>query len=392
MAHFIRRFTPWSRDDHKYESLPLADNSVPAVEGAKEVDSSTAELPFRWLQATKPTSQWFWALTPFIISRPLGKTKRRLPKASSTSYLNGIRGLACWVVFNHHMTMEIYRPWIFRPYGLGTPGENEYFFQLPIVRILHTGKGMVCLFFVLSGFVLSYSPLRKINNSGSHSEKVGDEILTGLSSALLRRGIRLFSPMLVLAFMTAIVTYYVPWGDMDHEAPSVWFNMLKFYRACVEVMNPYSWERDSLPEHFPHAWTLAQEYRLSLALFLMLIATCKLTPLARKGVIAAVGIWSMYCDRRWDVLEFMGGFLIAELRLAPLCQDLSRLFRRRSLEMHRWIYMVAGWIAVVIGLLFCSWPEDPGFENVQPYRFFFQLAPTSWRGRTETELSSSYIW
>lgn len=392
MASFMRRFTPRSCGDHEYESLPLTNNGVPAVDDVKEVDSAAAEPRFRWLQATKPSSQRFWALVPFIIARPLGKTNRTLPKTTSTTYLNGIRGLACWVVFNHHMTMDIYRPWIFKPYGLGPPGENEYFFQLPIVRVLHTGKGMVCLFFALSGFVLSYSSLRKINNSGHQSEKLGDELLTGLSSALLRRGIRLFFPMLVLALITAVVTYYVPWGDMDHEAPSIFFNLLEFYRACVKVMNPYSWETAKLPRHFPHAWTLAQEYRLSLALFLMLIATCKLTPLARKSVITVVGIWSMYCDRRWDILGFMGGLLIAELRFVPLCQDLSRLFRRSSLEMNRWVYKVAGGISLVIGLLFCSWPESTGVKNVQPYKFFFQLAPVSWRGRTETELSSSYIW
>lgn len=390
MASFIRRFVPWSRDNQEYESLPLTNNGRPAVEDVKEMEASTVEPRFKWLQATKPSSQWFWVLVPFIIARPLGKTDRTLPKTMSTTYLNGIRGLACWIVFNHHMTMDIYRPWIFKAYGVGEPGVNEYFFQLPIVRVLHTGKGMVCLFFALSGFVLSYSSLRKINNG--HPEKVGDEILTGLSSALLRRGIRLFTPMFVLAFISAIFTYYMPWGEMDHDAPSIFLHMLKFYRACVKVMNPYSWETTKMPRHFPHAWTLAQEYRLSLALFLMLIATCKLTPLARKLVIATVAIWSMYCDRRWDILGFMGGFLIAELRFVPLCQDLSRLFRRPGFEANRWVCMVAGVISVVVGLIFCSWPEAQGVQNVQPYKFFWTIAPMSWRGEANTELSHSYIW
>ncbi|RYO81944.1 hypothetical protein DL762_006848 [Monosporascus cannonballus] len=389
MASLFRRFFSPRDAGQAYESLPLTNDGVPATEEFK-AQASPLSPGFRWLDTARPSVRWFWALVPFCIARPLRKTDRTLPKTTSTTYLNGIRGLACWIVLNHHMTMDYYRSWIFKAYGAEDPDENQYFFQLPIVRVVHTGKGMVCLFFALSGFVLGYSSLRKINSH--HPEKVADDLLTGLCSALLRRGIRLFTPMFVLAFITSILTYYMPWGDMDHDAPSLMAQLHKFYLSCVAVMNPYGWESHKMPMHFPHAWTLALEYRLSLALFLVLIATCRLATIPRKLVISSVAIWSVYCDRRWDVMGFMGGLLVAELRFAPLSNDFARLIRRPDFKPNRWLGFVAGFVAVVLGLLFCSWPENAESMKIQPYHFFWKLAPKSWQGTTETELSTAFTW
>ncbi|RYP39278.1 hypothetical protein DL767_002287 [Monosporascus sp. MG133] len=398
-GHFSQAITVYEEDLGVSHSLPRAlrhPKNVWALHGYHEsteefkAESSPVTPRFQWLEKTRPNARWLWALVPFCIARPLGKTDRTLPPTTSTTYLNGIRGLACWIVLNHHMTMDYYKSWIFKAYGAEDPDENQHFFQLPIVRVVHTGKGIVCLFFALSGFVLGYSSLRKINSY--HPEKVADDLLTGFCSALLRRGIRLFTPMFVLAFITSILTYYMPWGDMDRDAPSLRAQLHKFYLSCVAVMNPYVWESHKMPKHFPHAWTLALEYRLSLALFLVLMATCRLTTISRKTVIFGVAVWSVYCDRRWDVMAFMGGLLVAELRFAPLSHDLARLIRRPDFTPNRWVGFVAGSVAVVLGLIFCSWPENSESMKIQPYHFFWKLAPKSWQGETETELSTAFTW
>ncbi|RYP51330.1 hypothetical protein DL768_003334 [Monosporascus sp. mg162] len=390
-GHFGQAITVYEED---LGSQPISKGASAVAPSAAtdefKAEASPAPPRFQWLETARPNTQWLWALAPFCVARPLGKTDRTLPPTTSTTYLNGIRGLACWIVLNHHMTMDYYESWIFKAYGAKDPDENQHFFQLPIVRVVHTGKGIVCLFFALSGFVLGYSSLRKINSY--HPEKVADDLLTGFCSALLRRGIRLFTPMFVLAFITSILTYYVPWGDMDRDAPSLMAELHKFYLSCVAVMNPYDWESHKMPKHFPHAWTLALEYRLSLVLFLVLIATCRLTTIPRKMVIFGIAIWSVYCDRRWDVMGFMGGLLVAELRFAPLSSDLARLIRRPDFKPNRWLGFVAGSAAAVLGLIFCSWPEDPESMKIQPYHFFWKLAPKSWQGRTETELSTAFTW
>ncbi|KAI0433535.1 hypothetical protein F5Y09DRAFT_298693 [Xylaria sp. FL1042] len=371
IRRWVRDFTG-SRDRQYEEALPLTATDPESMSDG-------------WMHRSrgKPTLRWLLFLLPFCIARPLGLTERRLPKTMSTTYLNGIRGLACWIVFNEHMTMDKYRDFIFKPYGAVNDGKKlDHFIQLPFVRALIAGKGMVCVFFVLSGFVLSYSSLRKINDPDrpKRQEKTGnhDDLLTSVSSMTLRRAIRLFGPLLALAFITAFVTYYVPWGEMDHKAPNIFVHLYKFWLSAVTVMDPYHWPRlRPLPRHFGQAWTLGVEYRLSLVMFLMIATTATLSTVGRKAIIIFVAGWSVYCSRRWDVACAMGGMLLAELRFAPLSDDISRLFRR-PLRLSKWLRIVPAVFCVVFGLLLCSWPESMP-DGAQPYRSLWELTPSSWR-------------
>ncbi|KAI0965612.1 hypothetical protein F4678DRAFT_327293 [Xylaria arbuscula] len=379
-----------SSQDRQYgeESLPLTTNDPQSIR-----DDWTPH------SHGKPTSRWLPLLLPFCIARPLGLTERQLPKTTSTTYLNGIRGLACWIVFNEHMTMDIYRDFIFKPYGAVKDGKKlEHFIQLPWVRALIAGKGMVCVFFVLSGFVLSYSSLRKINDPGrsNNQEKPGnrDDLLTSVSSMTLRRAIRLFGPMLALAFITAFVTYYVPWGEYDHKAPNIFVHLYKFWLSAVTVMDPYHWARlRPLPRHFGQAWTLGVEYRLSLVMFLMITTTATLSTVGRKIVVIFVAAWSVYCNRRWDVACAMGGMLLAELRFAPLSDDISRLFNR-PLRFSKWLTIVPAVFCVIFGILLCSWPEAMP-SGAQPYRTLWQLTPSTWRPNADhgsPEPVGGWVW
>ncbi|KAI0389371.1 hypothetical protein F5Y17DRAFT_449130 [Xylariaceae sp. FL0594] len=376
VRRWVRGFSP-SQGRQYEEALPLT---------ASDPQSGDDGWMLRTPESSSrrsATAQWIIYLLPFCIARPLGLTERKLPKTTSTTYLNGIRGVACWIVFNEHMAMDKYREFVFKPYGAVREGKKlEHFIQLPLVRALIAGKGMVCVFFVLSGFVLSYSSLRKVNDPNRHNkqEKAGsrDDMLTSVSSMTLRRAIRLFGPMLALAFITAFVTYYIPWGDADREAPNIIAQLYKFWLSAVTVMDPYHWPRlVPLPRHYGHAWTLGVEYRLSLVMFLMIATTATLSTVGRKAIIIFVGCWSVYCSRRWDVACAMGGMLLAELRFAPLVNDLSRLFNRRLSFSRRWTLFPAIF-CVVFGLLFCSWPEDMP-AGAEPYTSLFELTPANWR-------------
>ncbi|KAI1117378.1 hypothetical protein F5Y14DRAFT_404217 [Nemania sp. NC0429] len=354
--------------DRLYDALPLT-----ATEPQSRSDGSISISRSRG-------RRWLIFLLPFCIARPLGLTERELPKTTSTTYLNGIRGLACWIVFNNHITMDKYRDFIFMPYGAERDGKRlEHWIQLPWVRALVSGKGMVCVFFVLSGFVLSYSSLRKVNDP-SKANKPGtrDDLLTSVSSMTLRRAIRLYGPMLALAFITALVTWYVPWGVMDHKAPNIFAHLYKAWLGSVTVMDPYHWPRlKPPPRHFEQAWTLGVEYRLSLVMFLMIATTATLTTVGRKTIVIFVAAWSVYCGRRWDVACAMGGMLLAELRFAPLADDISRLFNR-PLRLSKWFTLVPAVFCAVFGLLLCSWPESMP-SAAEPYRTLWELTPTNWR-------------
>ncbi|KAH8156930.1 hypothetical protein CIB48_g11314 [Xylaria polymorpha] len=166
-------------------------------------------------------------------------------------------------------------------------------------------------------------------NSCSKLEKTGNDILISISSMTLRCAIRLFAPMLVLVLLTVFATYYLPWGNIDHSAPNIFTHLHKFWLRSVEVMDPYYWEvKKPLPPHFQQAWTLSVEYRLSLALFLMLATTATLSTMARKTAAVLVSFWAVYASRRWEIVAAMGGMVLAELRSAPFLDDISRLFNR----------------------------------------------------------------
>ncbi|KAH8162486.1 hypothetical protein CIB48_g5751 [Xylaria polymorpha] len=389
IRRWVKGFT--GSQDHQYEeALPLT---------ATDPESTTSDGWITPHSRENPTRRWLLFLLPFCITGPLGLTERSLPKTTSTTYLNGIRGLACWIVFNEHMTMDKYQDFIFKPYGAVKDGKKlEHFIQLPLVRALIAGKGMVCVFFVLSGFVLSYSSLRKVNDPGRQNkqEKTGnrDDLLTSVSSMTLRRAIRLFGPLLALAFITAFVTYYVPWGNIDRKAPNIFAHLYKFWLSAVTVMDPYHWPRlKPLPRHYGQAWTLGVEYRLSLVMFLMIATTATLTTVGRKAVITFVAAWSVYSSRRWDVACAMAGMLLAELRFAPLSDDISRLFNR-PLRLSKWLTIVPAVFCVLFGTLLCSWPESMP-DGAEPYRSLWEFTPSTWRpdvGHGSPEPVGGWVW
>lgn len=76
-------------------------------------------------------------------------------------FLDGLRGLAAFMVVVHHSVLAFY-PALFLGAGTQThlPGEIEEKISVSIFNLLYNGNFAVCLFFVLSGFVLSYSFFR----------------------------------------------------------------------------------------------------------------------------------------------------------------------------------------------------------------------------------------
>ncbi|KAJ1335471.1 acyltransferase family protein [Microdochium nivale] len=377
-------------DGDKDASLPLTTVDAGTREIGNNAETSS-HVTSRLQDLAAQALRWLYNLIPFFIAAPFGLTERRLPVTNSTTYLNGLRGLACWVVLNHHLTQSIDRPWIFRPYGVEPFEENSHFVQLPLIRVVHAGKGMVCVFFALSGFVLSCSTLRNVNSRAGLTTSA--ELLTNFSSAILRRGIRLFVPMMVLVLIQAFVCRYIPFvADFDNKAATILEQLLGFWDEAIPVMDPFNWRRPTrLPVHFQHCWTLGYEYRLSLALFLMLIASCRLQTVPRKVSLVAFMAWSNYVGQRWDIVCFFGGMLVAELRFAPLSVDVGRLIRKPNFKPNKWISTVLGTMAVLVGLLFCSWPENQP-DAVHPYKTLYWITPEIFRQPLTTAPRKGWLW
>ncbi|KAG4289894.1 hypothetical protein FPRO06_04716 [Fusarium proliferatum] len=147
-------------------------------------------------------------LLPSFISQ--GPAPKECPQARSSSsptlYLDGLRGLFSFLVFLRHFLL----PW---EEGLDTgfgQNGNMSFIKLPIIRLVYAGP-TVPIFFIVSGFVLAYKPLKLIH------KKDYDALGLYTMSSVLRRPFRLFLPPLVSTFIVAIATSRAPWIIMGAD-------------------------------------------------------------------------------------------------------------------------------------------------------------------------------
>merc|ERR1712093_389135 len=141
-----------------------------------------------------------FGLLPSFVQRRirpgLTKPQRLLP----TSYLDGLRGVSSFIVFLGHYTEENLG-WYTEPYGAYEDGAASSPLQFPFVRVIYSARPMVHIFLIISGYVLSYKPLKQI-----HSQQYSALAIT-LSSSVFRRALRLFLPSFVTLFIMALALF-----------------------------------------------------------------------------------------------------------------------------------------------------------------------------------------
>lgn len=115
--------------------------------------------------------------------------------------LDGLRGIACLIVFNYHFFWP-WTPAIMLGYGALPPRSPEPhtgWQSLPIVCLLHRGRPMVAIFFAISGYVVCRHILRAI-----HERRI-ETAYQSLASAVFRRVFRLYIPPFFSMFIVAIL-------------------------------------------------------------------------------------------------------------------------------------------------------------------------------------------
>lgn len=343
-----------------------------------------------------------------FLSNPLVSSSPSLPRTTSvldhkdavihekrlhpTAYLDGMRGLAAFVVFLCHMSYGTFD--ITHVYNAGEPGEkseNLAFLQLPIVRLLYSGPPMVAIFFVISGYVLSCKPLKQMRNHDY------DGLMLTLTSSVFRRALRLFLPCFV---STLIVVALVQLGvyqlteefanemRMVHEdhaymAPNVWLQVWDWMHKMLDFINVFDWSLYSGSIDLDrHLWTIPVEFWCSMALFITHVLVGRMRSGIRLVTLVFLVVWGTYWDR-WEMVPFWAGALLAEIHLTKADQGQESLVSEKRVPAGnrsdgRSCFASLGNTAIfIMGLFLASYPDadghiSPGYirlTNMIPERY-----------------------
>lgn len=259
-------------------------------------------------------------LPSFIASRLSPHHERTQGRLGPTAYLDGMRGLAAFIVFFCHY---FYSSFIIAD-GWGSNNENYDLFKLPFLRLVYAGPPMVAVFFIISGYALSLKPLKL-----ARSKKWAD-FTTTMASFVFRRAFRLFLPTFISTFMIVVLLRAgaYEWNrEFSHDRTYHWnvqetapdylnttsvqlkdwgWNMFHFVHI-------WGWEKYGGSTYYDvHLWTIPIEFRASMMLFLTLIGLARLRAAWRLFFLAIVMAFSYRSDR-WEMVLFYVGMLYAEL-------------------------------------------------------------------------------
>ena len=213
-------------------------------------------------------------------------------------------GIASFIVFVHHYTNWV--PPYLAYYGVDTEKRPSSLVQLPFVRVIYSGRPMVHVFFVISGFVLSKKPLQL-----ARAHKY-DDLHKTLSSSVFRRAMRLYLPA---AFSTFLMFLFIRLGWVGHPMDGGFLvQMADWAGAVFDITKPWQWDVIQHLRYDGHTWTLPIEMIMSMLLFVTITGLSRCKVPIRFGMMLMI---MLYCFRnaRWAAVEFLGGACIAEVDL-----------------------------------------------------------------------------
>lgn len=141
---------------------------------------TTASRFLLWRYFLHPAYLCLLSLPPKFFRSEGLRSKKQL---GSTSYLDGLRGVAAIVVVNHH----------------ALPYWEMGLFKYPFFTLFLAGRGMVDIFFVISGYVLSARLLKLIRAQDT------ERLLHHFTSSIFRRYLRLYLPTFLITFISMLL-------------------------------------------------------------------------------------------------------------------------------------------------------------------------------------------
>ncbi|CAO2652296.1 Nn.00g005790.m01.CDS01 [Neocucurbitaria sp. VM-36] len=266
----------------------------------------------------KPVRTARWSLDvvrPEFLSLRPGSPKKK--PVRPTAWLDGLRGFAAFLVYIHHNSLWSHdgKGNFILETSFGYEGRH-YFAALPFVRLFFSGGHFaVAIFFVISGYVLSVKGLSLIQRG--QFQQASD----GIGSALFRRWLRLYIPIIVVTFSWLCCRHWTHiWVDMGamkdtfREDVVSWYQTFKNY-SFVFDNNIYTFTET----YHPHTWSIPIEFKGSIIVYTVIPALAKCTRNNRLWCEAGLIFYFLYIVDGYFGALFMAGMLLCDLDL--LAQD-----------------------------------------------------------------------
>lgn len=268
------------------------------------------------------------------------------PKLRRTAWLDGLRGFAAFLVYVGHQVLWCHEASfgsIVFENGWGYEGKY-HFATFPGIRLMFCGGHFaVSVFFVISGYVLSCKPLSLIQS--------GDfmRLHENIASALFRRWLRLYIPLIVTTFALVAVahTICIPaalevQGTWHEE---VWSWYTKF--------NDFSWIFRTGGEPWFiynfHAWSIPVEFKGSIAIYTQLMAFSRCTRNMRLAGELVMIYYYLYLADGFYCALFTVGMLFSDLDLLALDNNLPKLLEQGRKKNLQWLWYTIFACAIYLG-------------------------------------------
>lgn len=308
------------------------------------------------VQAHAPSSSIFTRLEEsYIFQNLLGYPAPNTLKLRPTSWLDGVRGVAALLVYIFH-SMSC---WVGVVPAWHADDKQTSILQLPLIRSIFVAGGTaVCLFFALSGYVLTYKSLQSMR-AGSRQQ-----VYPAVASSMFRRGFRLYLPPILLTFCEMLATRagYAPPLNFTFVPEATFLSQFTdWLYETNRLSNPLHNFIPAIqgfvvhPKYDPVIWTIPLEFYGSFVCYLLLLLFARVpSNTTRMSMIATFSLLSMVLGS-WNNFCFSAGMFIADFNLH---QDENKSTPRFRTPNNRKLLSVLAAIAFyVAGMPTLMYPE-----------------------------------